>query len=466
MYRRRKSSVLPSVLLILSLSAVVVYGGWIAYKHFFGFNPDIILENSVLKEKTFEKQAVEVVSPRHKIKAYLLEDRTNPIISLSFMFKNSGLSADSDEENGISNLAAELLLDGTGSLDSQALKEKMENLAVGISFNAGRDDFSGSLVTTADNQETAYQLLKDILTNPRFEEKDLNRLKAQMQNAFLRQKEHPESVLSLEFSEFLYGSHPYARNPLGDWNAVKKVSPEALRRFVKERLTQNNLIIGAAGDISAEKLAKVLDDVFGVLPEKGSLGFVRNANVDFDGRVKNIEQQTGQNISSFAVKGAARNNPDFYPLYVANHIFGGSGLNSKISKAAREEEGLTYSIYTYLSLADKSPLLQGGFSSTAENYPRVWEILNREWADFAQTGASKKEVDDAKNFLISSYNLRFASIGNLSEILMYMQKENLGLDFLQKRNENIRKVTKEDVDAAAKKYFTKDSMVSVNIGKF
>lgn len=466
MYRRRKSSALPSVIFILSFVAIVVYGMWLGYKHYFSFDARAILDNSVLREKTFEKQAVEVVSPIHKIKAYLLEDKSNPIISLSFMFKNAGLSADAASEYGISNIVSELLVDGAGELDSQSMKEKMENLAIGISFDADRDNFSGSLVTTTQNQAEAYHLLKSILSSPHFDEKDLNRLKAQIQNAFLRQKEHPSGILALDFAEFLYGKHPYGRNPLGDLKAIKKLKPDDLRRYVKERFTADNLIVGVAGDINAEKLGLVLDEVFGALPSKGRLPFVRNAKVDFDGRSKNIDQKTGQNISTFAVKGVARNEADFYPLYVANHIFGGSGLSSRISKAAREEEGLTYSIYTYLSLADKSPLLMGGFSSTAENYSKVWDILNREWSKFATDGASQKEVDDAKNYLISSYNLRFASIGNLSEILMYMQKENLGLDFLQKRNEYIKKVTKDDVDAAAKKYFAKDSMVTVNIGKF
>ncbi len=467
--RRRKSSSLPTGLIkIAVLAAAVLYAGWYGYTRFFTFNPQQILQDSILKEKTFDSQVVEVTSPQHKIKAYLIEDSTNPIISISFMFKNAGLAADDNNKQGISNVVAAMLTEGSGSLDSQAFKEKLENLAVGISFDASMDDFSGSLVTTSENQEQAYQLLADALTKPLFAETDLQRLKLQLQKSFLMQKEHPNSVLSLDFAKYLYGNHPYGRNPLGSWEAVSRLNKEDLQKYLATHLAQNNLIVGAAGDITPEKLGQVLDKVFGSLPQNAAINFVREPEVDFAHRSENISlpAAAGQNISAFAAPGVARNDKDFYPVYVANHILGGSGLSSRLSKAAREDKGLTYGIYSYLTLADKSPLIRGGFSSTKENYDQVVSILNAEWNKFGQKGATEEEVESAKNYLISSYNLRFASITNLSDILLYMQKDNLGLDFLQKRNENVKKVSTEDVNRAARKYFTTDNLVSVNVGQF
>lgn len=464
--RRRNSSGFSNYVLLLVAIVLVLIGSYKVYKDHFTFNPQQILAHSILKEKTFESKVIEVVSPQNKIKAYLIEDNTNPIISISFLFKNAGLASDDEGKLGLSNVVSELLIEGAGELDSQALKEKLEDLAIGISFDSGLDDFSGALIATAENQDEAYKLLSDILSKPQFADNDLERIKLQMQNAFLRQKEHPASILSLESAKFIYGQHPYSRNPLGNWDDISRFKRTDLQTFVTSQLTQNNLIVGVAGDISAEKLGTVLDDIFGKLPQNGSNNFVRQADISFDGRVKNISQKTGQNMASFVVPGVSRSDPDFYPLYVANQIIGGSGLSSRLSKAAREKEGLTYSIYSYMSLADKSPLVQGGFSSTADKYEQAMSILKKEWETFGQKGATDKEVDDAKNYLISSYNLRFSSVSNLADNLMYMQKENLGLDFLQTRNEKVRRLTKDDINKAAKKYFRNDNMIFVNIGQF
>ena len=466
-YRRRRSGAFSKAIGWVIVLGLLGGAGHYIYRQYVSFNPDKILSESVLKEKTFAAHPVEVVSPRHKIKAYLIEERTAPIISFSFLFKGAGRSSEDKSLQGISGITAAMLTEGTQDLTSQQFKEKLEDNAIGISFSSGLDDFSGSLVTTVEHQEQAYALLKDVLTKPRFAEEDLTRIKLQLQKSFLLQKEHPQSILNLQFAQYLYGDHPYGRNPLGQWEDIRDLNQQDLQKYMQNHLAQNNLVIGVAGDITPEALAMVLDNVFGDLPQNTAIDFVRNPEVDFKKPDKNIEFAAGgQNISHFAALGVSRNDADFYPLYVANHIFGGSGLSSRLSKAAREEKGLTYNIYTYMSLADKSPLLQGGFSSTADKYAEVQKILAEEWNKFGQSGATEEEVENAKKYLLASYNLRFASVANLSEILLYMQKDNLGLNFLQNRNQNIKNISTEKVNQAARKYFTPNGYVSVNIGSF
>ena len=161
-------------------------------------------------------------------------------------------------------------------------------------------------------------------------------------------------------------------------------------------------MIGIAGDVSEEEAGKIVDKIFANLPENGRIVFVREAELTFDGRVKNINQPSAQIISSFAANGIARQHPDFYPLYIANHILGGAGLNSRLSVAARENEGLTYGIDSYLSLQDKAPLIRGGFSATPENFNRVVEIVKKQWAKMAKDGVREDELDEAKDYLIAS----------------------------------------------------------------
>ena len=446
-YRRRRSKssgIMTNILKWLTFSFLLFGGCWYFYKQYLSFNPEKILSESTLKEKTFSSKPIEVISPRHKIKAYLIEENHAPIISFSFMFSGAGRASDNKNQQGISGITATMLTEGTQNLTSQQFKEKLEDYAIGISFSSNLDNFSGSMITTGEHQEQAYRLLKDVLTAPRFDETDLNRIKQQMQKAFLLQKEHPQSILNLKFAEYLYGDHPYGRNPLGKLEDINKLKRQDLLKYLL-----------------------CFDEVFGALPQTTAIDFVRNPNVDFKKSDKNIEFASGgQNISRFAAKGVSRNDEDFYPLYVANHIFGGSGLSSRLSKAAREEKGLTYSIYTYMSMAEKSPLLQGKFSSTADKYQEVEDILHREWNKFGQKGATEEEVESAKKYLLASYNLRFASVANLSEILLYMQKDNLGLDFLQNINQNIKKISNEEVNKAAQKYFKPNGFVSVNIGSF
>ena len=161
------------------LLAVLLCGtGFAGYKKYsgsltWGFNPQKLVADSVLSGKTFETEVREVVSPRAKIKAYLFEDRTNPIISVSFLFKNAGLANDAESEVGISGMAASLLTTGAGDMDRLQFSEELEDRAASIGFSAGRDDFSGALLTTKAEASRAYELLSMVLTQPRFAPEDI-----------------------------------------------------------------------------------------------------------------------------------------------------------------------------------------------------------------------------------------------------------------------------------------------------
>lgn len=450
---------------ILLVVLAILAGGWYSYKNIFVFDVQKVIDGSILKEKPFNAEVKEIVSPKYGLKAYLLEDHTNPIISISFAFKNAGYAADNEDEQGTAVMASAQLTEGAAERDSQAFKEILENNAIGMSFSAGKDDFNGSLLTTKANRGMAYDLLKDVLSKPRFDAVDIERNKLQMLEALKRQKELPESVLGLEFMKDLYGNHPYGRNPLGEEEHIRRLNADKLKNFVQNNLSRNNLIVGVAGDITAIEAKNMLDDVFGVLPENGKVNFIREAKIDFNGRKREFKLASGQNVVMKAAPGVNRSDEDFYPLFVANYVLGGSGLNSKLSQEIREKHGLTYGVYSYLSLDDKSPLLLASFSTTADKFGKADRLFDEVWAGFGKKGISKAELENAKEYLTASYNLRFASIQSISDILTAMQKYNLGLDFLKKRNSYVEQVKLEDVNRAAGKYFN-DKLVSFAVGSF
>ena len=436
--------------------ALLVAGIYFCYKTYFCFNPERLVANSILKEKTFDTKVQEVVSPKYKIKAYLFEDDTNPIIAVNFLFKNAGYAGNEDKKDGLAQMVASLLDDGTEKLNRVAYQEELEKYAININFSAGRDDMNGALLTTKAQSGRAFGLLKDVLLTPRFDEEDINQVRQELLMGLKIQKEQPQSVLSLVANKELFGRHPYAKNPLGEAKDITKISRADLVEYIKDHFTRSNLIVSVAGDISASEVGIMLDNVFGNLPENGKMAFIRNADVDFAGKDINIAKDLPQSIAFFVVPGVMRQSEDFYPLYVANDILGGSGLTSRLSLAAREKEALTYGVYTYMSLAEKAPLIGGSFSATPENFAKVKEIVKKEWQKIADKGVNEQEFEAEINYLLASYNLRFASIGNIADILTAMQKENLGIDFLQKRNDYIRNIKLKDVNIAAKKYFAKN----------
>jgi zinc protease len=435
------------------------------YRGNVSFDPEEIVKKSILKDKTFETNVVEIVS-ENGIKAYLFEDHTIPIISIDFLFKNSGISYDEAGYEGIGNMVSALLTEGAGDLDNDKLKEELELYAIGISFGVDFDDFKGSLLTLSENKEKAYNLLNLALTKPRFDDENAALAKQRMNFALRMQSERPDSVLGLEFAKNIYGRHPYSRNPVGQKQAIAKITRKDMQNYIKENLTTDKLVVGISGDITPDEAGKVLDKIFQGLKKEGLNKEISAADIVFDGRDVEIKRKSAQNIAIFANRALERTDTDFYPLYVVNYIFGEAGLGSRLSLKAREEEGLTYGIYTSIVNRQKSDMLRGRFSATPENYYRVIEIVKNEWKNMGSKGITEAELKSAKDYLIASYNLRFASIDNISSMLTYMQRYNLGIDFLQKRNEYVRNITLEQANGAAEKYFNDDNLIFISIGNF
>ena len=410
-----------------------------------------ILSQSVLKNKKFNS-TVQIIAS-NKLKAYLLEEHSNPIISVDFRFEHAGSSAETEEKGGISTILAEMLTAGAGKWSERQFKDICAEYGIKIGFSPSVDDFVGHIQFPRQYQQKAVALFQATMQQPHLPEDYLQVVQQQMLMQQKLQQERPEKVLMNKYKEFIFAGHPYERNPLGTAQSVTGITRDDLENFKQQYLAQDNLIVGIAGDINAEEASALLQNLFKTLPEKSSGEKLEPLDLTSDGTEYAVERKNPQAIAHFSAQGTFRNNVDFYPLYVANYIFGESGLNSRLSKEIREKRGLTYGIYTYLSITDAAAQIRGGFSSTPENFATAKEILRSEWLRLGQHGVTQKELDEAKTSMIASYNLRFAAIDEIASILTVMQKYKLGTDFLDKRNEYITKISLSEVNAAAKKYY-------------
>ena len=429
------------------------------------FNPQDIVNQTELKSE-FSAEVKEITAPESKIKAYLVSDNTNPIVSMNFILANRGSAYDAQGKKGIANFVSRMLVEGSGKLDSREFKDKLANLAISINFQAGKDDFSGDMLTTKENLSEAVKLMQDVMYAPRFDNSDIERLKKEILQTIDYLQEKPSARLEEAQRKLLFGKHPYSYLTIGTKDDVKSLKKNDLLDYMKNNLTKKLLHIGIVGDVNENEAAKLVDDIFAKLPDGNDIKEIQTPEIDYSNLNADVyEEHLPQVLTAITAPGVARQNKDFYPLYIANYVLGGAGLNSRINKSAREEEGLTYGAYTGLSLLNSCPLIQGGFSTTPENLSKMKEIFVAEWQKMGADGISEKELRLAKNYLQSSYNLRFADITVFSAILAEMQNENLGMDFLQKRNQYIENVTLERVNLVAKKYFSPEKLIMINLGK-
>ncbi len=450
-YRRKKKGFFYYLKRLICLF-IAVYGIYFLYQQHSTFNAEKILAQSALKNKTFSAVVKEI--DVGSLKAYLLEEHSNPIVSMNFEFENAGYAHDEEGKYGLANLAIGLITEGAGEYDDKQLHDLLEENGIRIKFSVLRDGVSGYMITPKDNLKTAQHLLKQIIYSPRLPEEILEIKKTQMLKALEQQKENPGSELSLAFLEHTFANHPYARNPIGNAEDIESIKTDDIREYLLKSLAKQTLTIGIAGDITQEESIALMRDVFDSLPEESAQIPLEKLDYTSNGEEFKLNREIPQVIAAFSSKGVFRSDKDFYALYIANYILGGSGLTSRLNKVLREDNGLTYGISTTFSDNQACALIRGGFSVSAENYEKAKKLLLAEWQNMAQKGISEDELNKTKKSLIDSYNLRFADIDNMSAMLVAMQRHNLGIDFLQKRNDYIKNVSLDEVNKAAALYLS------------
>ena len=424
----------------------------------------IALLGLVLASPAFAAAHVQEIKSPGGLTAYLAEDHTSPIIAITFGFRG-GSALDPLAKQGLSGLVTSLLDEGAGDLDSFTFQSALEDRAITLRFSDERDLIHGNLVTTTPNAPKAFELMRMALTKPRFDAEPVERIRRQILVGIASQQEDPGRIARKTLLEVVFAGHPYARESDGTRESVAGITVGDMRDWVKSRFARDRLLISASGDITAADLGKVIDDMFGELPKTTGLNVaLPEAVVASKGRTIRVEKALPQSVAYMAQRGLKRRDPDWYIATVVDYIFGSGGESSRLTNEVREKRGLTYSVGTSLAPFDAGALMFGSVGTRADQVDTSLSIIRDEWKKMRDAGPTQKEVDDAKQYLTGAWPLRFTSTSSIAEILLAVQRDSIGLDFIDKRNGLIDAVTLADAKRVAKRLYDPDGLTVVVVG--
>ena len=417
----------------------------------------------VLAPSVVAVEVERVVSPGG-IEAWLIRDNSIPITSIEFSFRGGGAS-DPVGKAGLANMTMSLLDEGAGDLDSQAFQGRAESLSIRLNFDAGLETVRGSLKTLNRNRGQALELLRLALTAPRFDLDAVKRIRQQITVSLNRRASDPNRVAGRTWRRAVFAGHPYGRPVSGTLESIAGLSIDDMQNFAATGLTRQNLIIGVVGDITAQALGPILDQVFGALPAAGPRARVTQATIGSAGETFVVKMDNPQSVVVFGQAGLARNDPDYYAAYIMNHILGGGGFSSRLYQEVREKRGLAYSVYSYLNPARRGALISGGVATRNDQVAKTLSVIRQEWRRMRENGATAKELADAKTYLNGSYPLRLSSTSRIARMLVGMQYNDLGHDYIERRADLIDAVTVADIKRVAQTLLDPDRLTVVIVGK-
>jgi zinc protease len=411
-----------------------------------------------------EAMKIQVVKSPGGITAWLVEEHAVPLIGMRFAFEG-GSAQDPAGKEGIAHFLAGMLDEGAGPLDAKTFQERMEEIAMRMSFDDARDAFYGSLETLSENRDKAVELLALALSKPRFDADAVDRVRGQLLAGLAYAARDPDRVAAEQWSAMAFAGHPYGRPANGTPDSIQKMTRDDLLAYWSRTFAKDNLRVVVVGDIDAATLSRVLDTVFGQLPAKAKLNPIAPTQPASAEKLKVVEMAVPQSVARFGLPAFPRKDKDFIPAFVLNTVLGGGVMSSRLWEEVREKRGLAYSVHSNIQPYKQTSVFSGGVATKNEQIAQSLDLIRAELKRIAADGPTEKELRDAKDYLTGSFALRFDSNAKIANQLLFFWQENLGPDYVDKRNAEIEAVTLDDAKRAAKRLFENQDLIVTIVGK-
>ncbi|WP_079432578.1 pitrilysin family protein [Zoogloea sp. LCSB751] len=395
-------------------------------------------------------------------KVFFVESHALPIVDVQVDFRAGGAEVPAGKA-GIAGLTRGLLDAGAGSLDEEAIANRVADLGVQLGGDADMDRASLSLRTLSNPEERngAVDLLATLIQQPTFPAAIVEREKARSIAGLKEADTQPDAILARRFAAAVFPSHPYGRLPSVE--TVSSITREELVDFHKRNYTAARAVVSIVGDVSRAEAEGIASRLTSGLPAGEAPSATANTALP-QAQIIRVPNPSAQAHISVGQPGIRRGDPDFFPLVVGNYILGGGGFVSRLTNEVREKRGYAYSVYSYfMPQRDVGPF-EIGLQTKGSQADDALRVVSATLDEFLAKGPTAAELQAAKDNLINGFALRLDSNRKMLEQVAVIGGFGLPLDYLDTYRDKVKAVTVAQVRDAFRRHVSKDHLVTVVVG--
>ena len=394
-----------------------------------------------------------------------VEDHDIPMLDVAVNLP-AGSSFDVAGKSGVASLTHHLLDLGAEGLSEDDISRGMADIGAQLtgSFDPDRASVSLRTLSSAAERDKALEIMARVLQQPKFPEAILAREKARVIAALKEAETKPDSIADRAFHKAVYGSHPYALPVSGEVADVEKITVQDLSRFYGSHYQASGAVVAIMGDVSRADAEAIAQQLTGRLPVAAAAGALSGVEVRIAASEQRISHPATQSHILVGAPGMARNDPDYFPLYVGNHILGGGGFTSRLMNEVREKRGYAYSVYSYFMPLKQPGAFQIGLQTKKEQADEALQLVRKILADFIAKGPTEKELLAAKQNIVGGFPLRIDGNRKILDYLSMIGFYDLPLTYLDDFTRKVEQVTVAQVRAAFVRRIDPQAMATVIVG--
>jgi zinc protease len=385
-----------------------------------------------------------------------------PMIDIQVDFP-AGSAADPAGKSGLARFTHSLLDAGAGELNEQAISERSADLGLILGGSTDEDRASVSLRTlsAAQERDAAVTLTASILAHPAFPESVLERERARAVASLRESLTKPAVLAARAFSAAVYAGHPYGNN-------IDAASLAAIRRndlvaFHARYYSARNATVSIVGDLDRATAEKIAIALTRDLPAGGELIALAQPTLPKASETR-IANPSAQAHILIGQPGITRDDPDYFPLLVGNHVLGGGGFTSRLMHEVREKRGLVYDIHSYFSPSRVAGPFQIGLQTKGSQSTQALKLAHETLATFIKEGPSEKELQAARDNIVNGFGLRLDSNAKILGYVSLIGFYGLPADWLERYPRAVAAVSREAVRDAFVRRIHPGNLVTIIAG--
>ena len=388
-----------------------------------------------------------------------------PMVDVRIVF-DAGSARDQGRA-GLASCTNSLLNHGAGKWNTNALAERFDSVGAQFSNSAARDMAVLQLrsLTDAPLLEKAISTMTAIVNQPHFDKAELGRLRKQVLISLKNQLQSPGTIADKAFYRTLYQQHPYATPTAGELETVKAITRKDILVFYKQYYVGRNAVVAIVGALDKNEAKQMAERLVGNLPAGNRAPALPEVKALLQAKVVQDTYPSTQTHILVGQPGMRRGDPDYFDLYVGNHILGGGGFGSRIMKVIRDENGLAYSAYSYfLPMREDGPFVMG-LQTKNESRDQALALLDKTLREFIEQGPTEDELLHAKKNITGGFPLRIDSNRDIVEYIAMLGFYDLPLDYLNTFNSKVNAVSLESIKDAFARRVDPGKLLTVTVGQ-
>ena len=415
-------------------------------------------------ELRFEIPKAERVVLKCGMPVFFLRDTELPIINITAMVRTGSVYEPADL-SGLASLTGSVMRSGgAGGMPPERMDDELEFMASSVESSIGADMGTVSLTSLSRNFSRTLQIFADVLLKPDFSEKRVDIARKHLIEGIRRQNDDPKEIAGREIGKAIYAGHPLGNTPT--FATANAITRQGMLDFHRRFYRVDNMILAVSGDFDRDAMIQKLDTVFGKAsaPVATSLPDIpQPANV-FAAETIYGRKEVNQTVIRMGHLGITKDSPDLYAIRVMDYILGGS-FTSRLTMEIRTNQGLAYNVDSRFDIGRR---YTGNFiaetETKAESTVKAITLMKEIIAGMTKEPVSDQELNAAKEYIINSFMFGFTSPASIVTQRARLEYYGYAPDYLERYRDNISRVTKEDVLAAARRNLKPDAFKLVVIG--